>query len=395
MPEPMTILAAASTVVNIIAAHNTTNGGQGAVALATLQYLRNTADRVEQVQDQLSSLLREVSQLEQKQREALRAENQFQDRLEVGKAAYQYMLLLKESTAGYEDYETWRTNPNVARTLGELDTDLDRALGTFVAQNMYDALTALQLPMLAHVHLAVRAALDYKSESLLQRAKAFLEYFALVCDGQQVGSTVEQLQAAQQRHAQLLSTPELAPVETLLKVSPKGTASVCAPAVFVEVLPEHEEMRFELVFENDRARRLPMPHIVPTEYFGWRVLNFESAVEEVDAFEGAKVWQLGPLQSRAGAKGEFANGFPFDLRPPNDPDSFQPVVIAVPKGLLFDVAHEESQRSRAAVRLEKIIAKAASLNANRMTMVLCANALTAAEVTRAKLIETFGIELVV
>lgn len=193
--DPLTAgIVIATAVAGLVASHNRSDGGSGAMLKASVQYQRVIADQLASVQMGLASVLDAIKDV---RKEILLSEHrsrlaQLHSLLGVQVERYSQEVINRGSR--FDTYESWLKNENTRSRLQDISNHLDTAAATIRQGRHLDAITALYLPSAAYASLAVRSALGDEPRQLKAEAQRYLDLFDLMEQPDVPGSVAADLE---------------------------------------------------------------------------------------------------------------------------------------------------------------------------------------------------------
>jgi hypothetical protein len=187
-----TALAVASVVSSMIAANNRSDGGLSAVLSANLTYNRAAFKQLLEINDTLQGLVNDVKNIPDETIKRYRLERLAEVQAQIGAGLQQYLDLLSASK-DFGDYASWARNPNTRHELGAISNAMNSALYTLEVRHQLDSMTALYLPLAAHVELAVRVALGESRGQMTARAARHMRLLMKASSDSEIGSAASQL----------------------------------------------------------------------------------------------------------------------------------------------------------------------------------------------------------
>ena len=192
--EPITIcLAVGSAIAGLIAAHNRSDGGMGAVLKTTLEYQRNLTAQLASVQEGMAQVLARVDALPKEIQGLLRKERLEDLHAKFGGSIIRYRQEVVSRASTFPNYQAWMQHDVTRLTLADIDNQLGQAVAEVQRGRWLDPLTTLYLSAAAYAALGVRSALGEQPAQLKAEAQRYLDLFQLSADPREVGSSAAEM----------------------------------------------------------------------------------------------------------------------------------------------------------------------------------------------------------
>jgi hypothetical protein len=202
----------------LIAAHNRSDGGIGAVMSATLEYQRVIAGQLMSLQEAMAEVLVRISSLSKELQTLIQGERLSDLHALFGRQIIRYNQEATSRAGSFRgDYTAWMEDNQTRRELGDISLKLSEAVSEVLRGRRLDAMTALYLPAAVYASLGVRAALGEDQPQLAVEAQRYVSLFDLIEDPAEPGSVASDLSLIageiSQRTRELAKMGFIAPVE--------------------------------------------------------------------------------------------------------------------------------------------------------------------------------------